>query len=260
VLSKNNNLSIEDQKALQVDVTSLPAQTLIPFLKPLSFTPFEEALKNKLLGWDFRLEPNSIPAAIYVAWEKELLANAQEQFIPDEVKPYLSSLQLKRILDWIETLEGPFTEPKKREAFLVTTFQAAIADLKNRLGEDPNQWQYGQAANKHTSLTHALGSVANAAAAEQLNLAPLPRGGNGYTPGSTGSNYRQSSGASFRMIVSTGDWDTAVGTNAPGQSGDPESPFYDNLYKDWAEDVYFPVYFSKQKIQSVTYKKTLLTP
>jgi penicillin amidase len=62
------------------------------------------------------------------------------------------------------------------------------------------------------------------------------------------------------MIVSTGDWDTAVGTNAPGQSGDPESPFYDNLYKDWAEDVYFPVYFSKQKIQSVTYKKTLLTP
>ena len=260
VLSKNNKLSIEDQKALQVDVTSLPAQTLIPLLKPLSFTPFEEALKNKLLGWDFRLEPNSIPAAIYVAWEKELLANAQEQFIPDEVKPYLSSLQLKRVLDWIETLEGPFTEPKKREAFLLTTFQAAIADLKNRLGEDPNQWQYGQAANKHTSLTHALGSVANAAAAEQLNLAPLPRGGNGYTPGSTGSNYRQSSGASFRMIVSTGDWDTAVGTNAPGQSGDPESPFYDNLYKDWAEDVYFPVYFSKQKIQSVTYKKTLLTP
>ena len=260
VLSKNNNLSIEDQKALQVDVTSLPAQTLIPLLKPLSFTPFEEALKNKLLGWDFRLEPNSIPAAIYVAWEKELIALAQEQFIPDEVKPYLSSLQLKRVLDWIETLEGPFTEPKKREAFLVTTFQAAIADLKSRLGEDPNQWQYGQAANKHTSLTHALGAVANAAAAEQLNLAPLPRGGNGYTPGSTGGNYRQSSGASFRMIVSTGDWDTAVGTNAPGQSGDPESPFYDNLYKDWAEDVYFPVYFSKQKIQSVTYKKTLLTP
>jgi len=260
VLSKNNKLSIEDQKALQVDVTSLPAQTLIPLLKPLSFTPFEEALKNKLLGWDFRLEPNSIPAAIYVAWEKELIALAQEQFIPDEVKPYLSSLQLKRVLDWIETLEGPFTEPKKREAFLVTTFQAAIADLKSRLGEDPNQWQYGQAANKHTSLTHALGAVANAAAAEQLNLAPLPRGGNGYTPGSTGGNYRQSSGASFRMIVSTGDWDTAVGTNAPGQSGDPESPFYDNLYKDWAEDIYFPVYFSKQKIQSVTFKKTLLTP
>jgi len=260
VLSKKNNLGIEDQKALQVDVTSRPAQKLIPLLRPLSFGPFEEGLKNSLLEWDFRLESNSISAAIYVAWEKEIIASAKKQFIPDEVKPYISSLQLKRILDWIESLEGPFADPKNRELFLVTTFKAALGGLKSRLGDDPAQWHYGQAANKHTALTHALGAVANTAAAEQLNFAPLPRGGNGYTPGSTGSNYRQSSGASFRIIVSTGNWDSAVGTNAPGQSGDPESPFYDNLYKDWAEDVYFPMFFSREKIESALHKKTLMIP
>ena len=73
-------------------------------------------------------------------------------------------------------------------------------------------------------------------------------------------NYRQSSGASFRMIVNTGDWDSTLGTNTPGQSGDPESPFYSNLFEDWAKDEYFPVYFSKEKIKSVTYKKIILTP
>ena len=62
------------------------------------------------------------------------------------------------------------------------------------------------------------------------------------------------------MIINTANWDTAIGTNAPGQSGNPESPFYKNLFKDWAEDRYFPIYFSREKIQAVTYKKTLLVP
>jgi penicillin amidase len=109
-------------------------------------------------------------------------------------------------------------------------------------------------------MEHALGGISTDAVVSKLNLGPLPRGGNAYTPGSTGGNDRQSSGASFRMIVNTGDWDTAIGTNAPGQSGNPESPFYNNLFKDWAEDQYFPVYYSKEKIRSVTYKRTLLIP
>jgi len=88
----------------------------------------------------------------------------------------------------------------------------------------------------------------------------LPRGGNAYTPGSTGSNNTQSSGASFRMIVNTGNWDESVATNTPGQSGDPESPFYKNLFLDWANDKYFPIYYSKEKIKSSTHKQTFLTP
>ena len=50
------------------------------------------------------------------------------------------------------------------------------------------------------------------------------------------------------MIVNTGDWDSSIGTNAPGQSGNPDSPFYGNLFKDWSEDKYFPVYFLKKKL------------
>ena len=49
-------------------------------------------------------------------------------------------------------------------------------------------------------MVHALGSVKKIL--EKLNLGPLPRGGNSYTPDATGSDYRQSSG-SFRMIVNT---------------------------------------------------------
>jgi penicillin amidase len=93
-----------------------------------------------------------------------------------------------------------------------------------------------------------------------LNLGPLPRGGNAYTPGSTGADYQQRSGASFRMIVNTGDWDAAIATNGPGQSGNPASPFYNNLFEPWSQDRYFPVYFDRSKIEAVTVHTNMLMP
>ena len=91
-------------------------------------------------------------------------------------------------------------------------------------------------------------------------MGPFPRGGNGYTPGSTGNNLNQSSGASFKIIVEAGNWDKAIGTNTPGQSGDPASPFYRNTFETWAGDQYFPVYFSREKIEEFAAERVMLEP
>lgn len=260
-LESKNHLNIEDMRRLQTDVASLPARTLIPLLLELPLDPQLAQLQNKFSNWDQRLEPTSIEAGIYVAWEDEIQRLAHEKFVPENVKKHLGKLQLKRILDWIQKpKDSPFKSDSSRNSFLMEAFKNAVGNLKKSLGEEPLQWQYGQEAYKHSSITHALGAVASSQYAKKLNLPSLPRGGNAYTPGSTGSNKRQSSGASFRMIVNTGDWDATIGTNAPGQSGNPDSPFYTNLYEDWAKDVYFPVYYSKEKIEEHLYKRTLLTP
>ena len=261
VLAKNDQLNREDMKNLQVDVTSLPAKIIIPFLGEIDFEEFETEQKNRLLNWNFRLESSCIEAAIYVEWENEIKRMAHKQFVPEIAKPYLTTLQLKKIIDWIENpKETYFGSISSRDAFLKMTFEEGVSNLKKRLGPNTLEWRYGQTKFKHSFMEHALGGIGTDAVSSKLNLGPLPRGGNAYTPGSTGENDRQSSGASFRMIVNTGDWDAAIGTNAPGQSGNPESPFYDNLFKSWAEDQYFPVYYSKEKIRSVTYKRTLLIP
>ena len=261
VLAKNDQLNQEDMKNLQVDMTSLPAKIIIPFLGEIDFEEFETEQKNRLLNWNFRLESSSIEAAIYVEWENEIKRMAHKQFVPEIAKPYLTTLQLKKIIDWIENpKETYFGSISSRDAFLKMTFEEGVSNLKKRLGPNTLEWRYGQTKFKHSFMEHALGGIGTDAVSSKLNLGPLPRGGNAYTPGSTGENDRQSSGASFRMIVNTGDWDAAIGTNAPGQSGNPESPFYDNLFKSWAEDQYFPVYYSKEKIRSVTYKRTLLIP
>jgi penicillin amidase len=93
---------------------------------------------------------------------------------------------------------------------------------------------------------------------EKLEVGPVPRGGNGYTVNSTSNNDNQSSGGSFRMLIDTGNWDHCLGTNNPGQAGDPEDPHYDNLFDIWAKDQYFPVFFSREKVESVAAERIRL--
>ncbi len=262
VLSSGKKLTMDDMRALQVDYLSIPARTLVPMLQKLSLEGKPAEAQAMLNSWDFRLLPNVVPAAIYVAWENELKRLANKRFIPEEARGLIRNLQMKKVMDWLTTDLSKFSSPreKQRDAFLREAFENAIGSLEKRLGADMKQWQYGQADNKHTYMAHALGTVVNKEQKAKLNLGPLPRGGNAYTPGSTGGNLRQSSGASFRMIVNTGDWDAAIGTNGPGQSGNPESPYYSNLFAPWANDQFFPVYYSRAKIEAVTAQKTTLNP
>ena len=263
VLSENDSLTMKDMIDLQVDVTSLPAKKLIPYLDNVDLNVEEREYRDILKNWDHRLTPNSIEATIYVFWENKIKDEATNAFVPKKARPYLSSIQLKRIIDILDNPTQVFfgkNPIKARNKFIKKTFEESIMDLKNMPGNETLNWEYGQKDLKHITLNHALGLVSNSNYSDSLNLGPLPRGGNGYTPNSTGNNLNQSSGATFRIITNTGDWDKAVGTNSPGQSGDPSSPFYKNLFKSWAQDEYFPLYYSKDKVLTSTYKKTILLP
>jgi penicillin amidase len=70
----------------------------------------------------------------------------------------------------------------------------------------------------------------------------------------------QGNGASFRYITNTGNWDETLMMNTPGQSGNPDSRWYKNLVTLWANDEYFPAYFSKEKIKQATAEQTILEP
>ncbi len=262
VLSSDKELTMEDMRALQTDYLSIPARILVPMLAPVDFNGLAAKAKERLGNWDYKLEANSIPAAIYVAWENQIKRLANEKFIPEEGKGIVPGIQLAKIITWLKAPDTRFGKNPLlgRNAFLSNAFNSAVEDLEKRLGPHIDLWHYGQEKNKHTYLQHALSEAVNDSIRAKIDLGPLPRGGNGYTPGSTGSSLRQSSGASFRIIVNTGDWDAALGSNGPGQSGNPDSPFYDNLFEPWAKDEYFPVYYSRSKIDSVAMRLTKLMP
>jgi penicillin amidase len=228
----------------------------LTFDRPITQQSFEQ-LKN----WNFVLDKKSIAASIYAMWERQLMLEATKQFIPTNIKGLLS-IQLTNLISWLAEPDSKFgTDPiKGRDAFLRNSFEKAIEELEKKLGPSLSNWQYGQEKFKHTTIVHPLNSIVNKALSAQLSLGPLPRGGNSHTPGSTGGADNQLSGASYRFITDTGNWDEAVMINTPGQSGDYKSQYYRNLFPLWANDEYFPAYYSKDKIAKTIKEKTILIP
>jgi penicillin amidase len=214
------------------------------------------------MNWDFVLDRNSVEAGIYVAWERRIAANIEKRFVPEAARKFLATLSMKRMIDWINSPDGRFgNDPLTgRNQLLIDSLAEAVKELEGRLGNDMDRWQYGQEKYKHAKLRHPLSPAVNAEWQAKLDVGPLPRGGNSYTVNNTGGGDNQPSGGTFRVIIDTGDWDAALATNSPGQGGDPESPHYKDLFEMWATGRYFPLFYSRAKIESVTGQTLQLVP
>jgi penicillin amidase len=255
VLSDGKRKNLVDFMALQADYLSVPARTLVPLLRNLASPNdrTEQAL-SYLSRWDYTLTPNSVVASIYVAWESQLKQAVYAEKVPPIAQPYLKSLPTKRIVDAL------LVPTPARDSLLLTCLDRAVAELTSRLGSDMDDWFYGQRKNKHITLTHPLSNLADEATRQKINLGPVARGGYAETVNATSNELNQTHGASFRILVDTEDWDKTLGINSPGQSGDPDSPHYGDLFPLWAENGYFPVFFSKEKIRTVAEQTIVLKP
>ena len=172
------------------------------------------------------------------------------------------SFQLTSLIKRLQNPTPYFGENalQSRNDLLLLAFKKSVQNLQKKLGTNKEGWVYGQANYKHILLEHPLSHLVNGNLKPLLNIGPLPRGGNGQTPGSTGGTDNQMSGASFRILIDTKDWDKTLLINSPGQSGDPKSPFYKNLFETWANDQYFPAYYTKKNILGMKASQTLLLP
>ena len=254
VLKSNTSFTMDDMKRLQVDYHSLPSEELTKMLSKVNFNKDFKEYISMLENWDNKLLKNSVEATIYVNFERKLISSFNKEYVPKEVRNLLW-VQLYRIIEKINSFEV-----NDRNNFLKKVFISSLQDLKNRLGDNVDDWIYGQSNYKHIKISHLLDDIVNDSIGKIISFKTYPRGGNGYTPGSTSSSLNQSSGASFRVIIDTKDWDNSIATNSPGQSGNPESPFYRNLYESWANDEYFKLLYSKSLIENNSYNNIVYYP
>ncbi|MXW68581.1 MAG: penicillin acylase family protein, partial [Acidimicrobiia bacterium] len=262
VLASGRKFNMMDMIRLQHDYLSIPARSLVPMLQSLRAGDERvEQARRRLLDWNFTLDADSVEAGIYVAFERQLLDNIDLLKVPEEARPLLR-VGMKTAIDMLLGPDGDFGDDPiaGRDAFLLDTLAQAVDTLTVKLGADMEDWVYGQENYKHALIRHPLAPAVNEEMRARLNVGPLPRGGNSYTLGNTGSGDNQTSGASFRIFVDTRDWDNTLGMNTPGQVGDPDSPLYDNLFELWANDKVFPAFYSRDKIETVLYEKLVLQP
>ena len=140
-------------------------------------------------------------------------------------------------------------DPKALEFFRPTSEKKPLADaglvkaldkLKQTQGPDASTWRWGR---MHTRpFPHPF--------VKEYDLPTVERDG--------GTGAVMADGASYREIMDTADWDRSVVTNVPGQSGQPESEFYGNLLPLWDKGEYFPMLYSRAKVdQNVSHKLTV---
>ncbi len=249
-----NKFTMQDMMDLQVDYHSLPSEKLIKMINQTSLDLANKKYFDRLLTWNNKLTTASVEAMIYVNWERTIIREFHKKYVPESVQGLLT-LQLFKIIENLNKLPA-----KQRDDFLKNTFVTSVKELEAKFGKDLKNWIYGQKDFKHIKIKHPLQNIVNDSIYNLISFKTYPRGGNAYTPGSSGSNLSQSSGASFRVVIDTKDWDNSKATNSPGQSGDPNSIFYRNLYEDWANDSFFELHYSKQKVNANLHNKKVYYP
>jgi len=249
--------TVAEFQQLQHDEVSVVARTLAGALAAAMTTaPIEDPQRREaaamLAAWDGHLSRGSAAAALYELWLPPL-ARAMAGATRSEADRAIGGERLStdELLDAIDrhdpAVAGVLTGPALDEA---------VAEAERLMGPDRATWAWGRI--HQAVFEHPLSTTPERAAV--FDLPPVARGGDGTTPNATGSGRRQTNGASYREVIDLGDWDRSTMINVPGQSGQPASPFYDNLLEIWSEGRYHPMLFTREAVEGNLAGRLVLKP
>ena len=131
---------------------------------------------------------------------------------------------------------------QERRAAMEEAISLGLAALREEQGDDAEGWRWGR--SNRSEFPHSLVSA--------YDIAPVERSGGAGTVAAVGATYRH--------IIDFGDLDASLATNAPGQSGRPGSPYYDNLARSWGGGEYFPLLFSREAVEARAERRLVLSP
>ena len=260
LLSRPGPFTREDMQRFQFDAHDVAAESFTPILLRVmeaisALNPAERAALSALHDWSFAFTPDSSAATIWNRW----FARYRKAVWDDEwtsrgiVQPtgswgYSGDNEREPALEVLEriTREQPDsiwfddrTTPGRetRDALIVASFRAAIADLTQQFGARVSDWNWGRV---------------NRLAPEPLSPEPASaRGGQAlrggpFTLNPGGKGGPVTSGASWRQVVDFGALGQSVGIYPGGQSGDPASPHHDDQLARWALGEYAPLWFAAE--------------
>jgi penicillin amidase len=263
-LGSGRKFAVADMVQLQNSDLSIPARSLVPLLRGIEMP--DAATKEaagRLLHWDYVLDKDSVEAGIYEMGQRRVIANVRALVIPNaalELFPPMTPPMVK-IVSWMYAPDGRFgTDPLAgRDALLRKSLAEGVAELSRRFSPEMEKWTLG--AYHYARIFSPMSGALAADLQEKFDVGHAPRGGDAFTVTATaGPGDNQVTGGSFKIVADTADWDNSLGLNSPGQSGDVDSPHYRDLYALWARGEYFPVLYSRWKVESVAERVLLLSP
>ncbi len=269
----DGKIDAEAIRQMQFDNRNGFAPTLVPVLLNIPGSGDVSAARDLLRGWDFQQPafdpaPASAAAAFYNAtWRHLLLRTFDElptDFLPDGGDRWwevMRPLLVDPSSPWWDDSDTPAVE--KRDDMLMAAMSDAVAELSDRLDDDPSDWRWGDV---HTlTLTNATFGQSGIAPIEWLfNVGAEGTAGGDAIVNATGwtarDGYEVDAVPSMRMIVDLSNLDESRWIQLTGNSGHAFHSNYADQFELWLKGENLPMRWNRGTIESESAETLTLKP
>ena len=233
---------------MQKDIFTTPARRLLPLMLPQPGADTEAlsrtAQKAVLLlrAWTFQAARNQ-PAPLIFSWwlrelNRELFAERLGPMFRDywNLHPQVIEHILGEAPSWCDRPGRPHS--RSCSELLRASLEVTVSELAARHGDDPAAWRWGEA--HRAALSHPL--FARIPGLRSLFAIGTPADGDGFTLNQGGSPitdedtpFADVHGPGLRAVYDLADLDQSLFMIATGESGNPLSPYYQDLVRPWRD-------------------------
>lgn len=256
----------EYMQDMQFDQVSPSAQTVANVVGKLAVEAELQPVVDLLGSWNGTVGANDPAAVVYQVLVQHLLQMILGRHLGDHAPRYSGKIAHEmsgggiwgyHAREWLRALLAAPQSPwfdlgagENRDDVLRQALRSTVAFLTEEQGPDMHAWAWGW--YHQLTFRHTLGR--QRPLDELFNRGPYPVGGDAHTIWSTTSmmDRLDSSegiiGPPFRFIADLSDLNQSVGLLAPGQSGQPGSPHYDDQVRAWFQQGYHPMLYRRADI------------
>ncbi|MES2650135.1 MAG: penicillin acylase family protein [Bacteroidota bacterium] len=243
-LAVMNKANVDSMRNLQMDSYSIAAQNLLPYILPLinqsQLNATQKEAYNYTSKWSKFFEAKELAASVFDLWMKRLFYNIwNDEFnIKDIPMRYPSRdrsielIQKEPNSAWFDNVN---TKNKETLNDLVNeSFKYTCDSLERKYGSIGKNWAWGNIKGSnvpHLAKIPGFGS-------KKLNIG----GGKSVV-----NALSETNGPSWRMVIELGKSPKGHGVYPGGQSGNPGSPFYDNMVDTWAQGKLYDLFFMQSQ-------------
>ncbi len=273
-LAARRDWDVASTLALQTDQQTLAWEDLRePILAAPDGDPDSRRALDLLRGWDGRVAANSPAASVYELFLSEMVGRVARARAPSshgyvlgcQVHPlttfnffcYRRTGHLARLLR--TQPPGWFKRPWPEE--IADALGAVVRQLRANRGEDPAAWAWGRL--RSLTLHHPMSRKKGLA--RVFNVGPVPYGGDTDTINQAAALPLEPLAgtdniASVRVVIDVGAWSNSRFALPGGQSGNPCSPHYADLFPLWLRGEGVPIAWTPEEVRAAAVRTLVLTP
>ncbi|PWJ44540.1 penicillin acylase family protein [Sediminitomix flava] len=230
LLESMNDITVEDMEEMLNDNYNMIAAENLCFLldevRMLEMSKEESAAFELLSAWDYNYHQDLLAPVYFEQWSHDLSEILWDELVetnlPTRLPTDIVTFNLLRNNPEFELIDVKTTTEKETvNQLILKSFQSSVKKVKEwKEQKDHKDW----ADFRNTDLQHLFNL-------NPFNI-PIKNGGNHHIVNATTNEH----GPSWRMVVElTKDGPHAKMVYPGGQSGNPGSPYYSSMVKNWED-------------------------